>query len=130
MRKCVLFLSIVLVCFMANAKVQQSEISFATTVHDFGSFSETDPVVTCKFIFTNTGNGPLVINQAIASCGCTVPSFTQKPVMPGEKGEVSVTYNGKRRSPGHFKKIITIKSNAKTSMVRLYIEGEMTSSTK
>ncbi len=126
MRNIVLVLSIVFGSFLANAKALQSEITFVKTVHNFGTFSETSPVVTCKFSFKNTGNAPLIINQAITSCGCTIPSYTNEPVLPGEYGELSVTYNGTGRYPGHFKKIITVRTNAKNSLVRLYVEGEMT----
>lgn len=45
--------------------------------------------------------------------------------MPGKTGVIKVTYNGKGRYPGHFKKSITVRTNAKTEMVRLYIEGDM-----
>ena len=46
--------------------------------------------------------------------------------MPGKKGTIKVTYNGTGKYPGHFKKSITLRTNAKTEMVRLYIEGDMT----
>ena len=49
------------------------------------------------------------------------------PIMPGKKGTIKVTYNGTGKYPGHFKKSITLRTNAKTEMVRLYIEGDMTS---
>jgi hypothetical protein len=81
--------------------------------------------VKCTFTFTNTGDKPLVINQAVASCGCTVPTYTKTPVQPGESGTINVTYNGTGKFPGHFRKTITIRSNAKTEMVRLTIEGNM-----
>jgi len=125
MRKSVLaFISFL--CFATlYSKTPQSEILFDKTVHNFGKFSEANPVVSCKFIFKNVGDAPLIINQAIASCGCTVPSFTEKPVMPGETGEITVTYNGKGRYIGPFQKIITVTSNAETKHVRLYIKGEM-----
>ncbi|HAE24730.1 MAG TPA: hypothetical protein DCG33_05265 [Prevotellaceae bacterium] len=113
-------------CFATlYAKEPQSEILFDKTVHNFGKFTDANPVVTCKFVFKNVGEAPLIINQAIASCGCTVPSFTEKPVMPGETGEVTVTYNGKGRYFGPFQKIVTVTSNAATKHVRLYIKGEM-----
>ena len=76
--------------------------------------------------FTNIGDAPLVIHQAVASCGCTVPEYTKEPIMPGKKGTIKVTYNGTGKYPGHFKKSITLRTNAKTEMVRLYIEGDMT----
>ena len=43
--------------------------------------------------------------------------------MPGKKGTIKVTYNGTGKYPGHFKKSITLRTNAKTEMVRLYIEA-------
>lgn len=102
-----------------------AEIKFDKLTHNFGSFSESTPVQKCTFTFTNTGTAPLIINQAVASCGCTVPEYTKTPVAPGQTGKVSITYNGKGKFPGHFKKSITIRTNAATSMVRLYVEGDM-----
>ena len=56
----------------------QAELTFEKTSHDFGTFSEDDPVVTTTFKFKNSGDTPLVIHQAIASCGCTVPEYTKE----------------------------------------------------
>ena len=106
-----------------------ASIKFDKTVHDFGTFSEDTPTQKCTFTFTNVGKAPLVINQAIGSCGCTVPTYTKAPIRPGEKGEIKVTYKGRGLYPGHFKKSITIRTNGDPSMVRLYIEGEMTDAT-
>jgi len=103
----------------------QAEIKFDKMTHDFGTFSESAPVVTCTFTYTNTGDKPLIINQAVASCGCTVPEYTKEPVQPGQKGSIKVTYNGTGKFPGHFKKSITIRTNGKVEMTRLYIEGTM-----
>lgn len=105
-------------------------ITFDKTSHDFGRFSEDNPVVKCTFTFTNEGNAPLVIHQAIASCGCTEPTYTRMPVKPGEKGTVEVTYNGEGKFPGKFKKTITVRTNAKDPMVRLLISGDMVASDK
>ena len=102
-----------------------AEIKFDQTTYSFGSFSEKSPKVSCKFKFTNTGNGPLVIHQAIATCGCTVPQYPKEPIKPGETGEITVTYNGAGKFPGHFRKSITLRTNAKNEVVRLYIEGDM-----
>ncbi|MBQ7180941.1 MAG: DUF1573 domain-containing protein [Bacteroidaceae bacterium] len=102
-----------------------AEIKFDTLRHDFGKFSKEEPIVECSFAFTNTGTAPLVIHQAFASCGCTVPKFTKEPIKPGERGSIDVTYNGKDKFPGHFQKTVTIRSNAVTEVVRLVIEGVM-----
>ncbi len=103
-----------------------AEITFDTLRHDLGVFPESDAVRKYSFVFTNTGTAALIINQAFASCGCTVPSYTKEPIKPGEKGSIEITYNGKGLAPGRFSKTITVRSNAKTRIVRLVIEGEMT----
>lgn len=106
-------------------KEGEAQIKFDNLTHDFGTFSESSPVVTCTFTYTNVGDKPLIINQAVASCGCTVPEYTKTPVKPGEKGEIKVTYNGTGKFPGHFKKSITVRTNGAVEMTRLYIEGTM-----
>ena len=101
-----------------KSDVKEASIVFDKTTQDLGTFSEDDPIVKCTFTFTNEGNAPLVIHQAIASCGCTVPTYTRMPVKPGGK------------YPGRFKKSITVRTNAKEPMVKLYITGVMTASEK
>lgn len=104
----------------------QAEIKFDKVTINLGTFSEKDAVQSATFTFTNVGQAPLVINQVVASCGCTVPKYEKKPVAPGQQGTINVTYNGKGKFPGHFKKSITVRTNGKTEMTRLYIEGDMT----
>lgn len=107
-----------------------ADIKFEKHTHDFGSFSEDYPEVTCTFKFTNVGDDLLVIHQAVASCGCTAPVYPKTPIKPGESGEITVTYNGAGRFPGHFKKSITVRTNGKNEITRLYISGDMTPSQK
>lgn len=104
----------------------KADIKFDKLTQDFGTFSESKPVQETVFTFTNVGNAPLIINQAIASCGCTVPSYPKTPIKPGEKGQIKVKYNGKGKFPGPFKKSITIRTNGVAEMTRLYIKGNMT----
>lgn len=119
--------ALMLICGVMMALAQNpAQIKFEKTTHNFGTFSEKEPIVSCVFTFTNVGEQPLVINQAIASCGCTVAKYTKTPVKPGEKGQIEVTYNGEGKFPGHFKKSITIRTNGSVEMTRLYIEGDMT----
>ena len=125
--KKIAFIAFMLVCGLTTVLAQKpAEIKFDKLTHNFGTFSEKNPVVTTTFTYTNVGEQPLVINQAVASCGCTVPEYTKTPIKPGEKGEIKVTYNGAGKFPGHFKKLITIRTNGVVEMTRLYIEGEMT----
>ena len=144
MKKKILFAMMLLgaVCVVRAAEPQKSfvnvaaaqdekaaEIKFDTLTHDFGTFLEAEPVVKCVFKFTNVGTAPLVIHQAIASCGCTVPTYTKDPIQPGAKGQIEVTYNGKGKFPGPFEKMITVRSNSKENkVVRLVVKGNMKAS--
>lgn len=124
--KKILFATLLMLFSISYASAQgKAEIKFDKLTHDFGTFSENESVQKCTFSFTNVGDAPLVINQAMASCGCTVPTYTKKPIAPGEKGTLKVSYNGKGRMYGHFKKTITVRTNGQPEMTRIYIEGIM-----
>jgi hypothetical protein len=97
-------------------------ISFTKVKHDFKVIPQTKPV-TYTFVFTNTGKEPLVVSNATASCGCTVPEFTKEPVKAGGKGSIKVTYNA--AALGSFTKSITITSNATQPTIILTITGEV-----
>ena len=125
--KKIIIMTLMMLCTFGYASAQnKADIKFDKTTHNFGTFSEKSPVQKCTFTFTNVGNAPLVINQAVASCGCTVAAYTKTPIAPGEKGTIEVTYNGTGKIPGHFKKSITVRTNGLTEMIRLYVEGDMT----
>lgn len=88
-----------------------TNIQFEEIVHDFGSVpavSENKHV----FRFTNTGNNPLVIKDAKASCGCTIPKKPEKPIPPGEEGELEVVFKPKPNQAGTtINKTVTITAN-------------------
>ena len=100
------------------------KIQFVSLVHDYGTI-EKGADGRCAFTFTNTGNEPLVLSNVRASCGCTTPSWTQKPVMPGQQGTIDVKYN--TNNVGGFTKTITVTSNAVNNpRVQLKIKGNVT----
>lgn len=109
---------------MGGVVMAQAVIKFEKTNLDFGTFKESE-VQTRKFVFTNTGDKPLVIQQAYGSCGCTVATPPKNPIQPGEKGTIMVSYDGRGKLPGFFKKVITVRSNASNSIYRIYIQGNM-----
>ena len=96
--------------FSVLASEKGAVITFEEKTHDFGTIKEADGPVSCEFIFTNTGNEPLVIINVNASCGCTRPEFPKKPIMPGKKGEIKVTFNPAGR-PGEFVKDVKVRTN-------------------
>ncbi|WP_435255065.1 DUF1573 domain-containing protein [Tenacibaculum sp. A30] len=106
--------------FFITLTVSAQEFKFETETIDYGKIalgSEGKRV----FEFTNVGDAPLIIKDIISTCGCTVPQKPEKPIMPGEKGEIEVSYDTKR--PGGFSKAITIISNAKKSRKMIKIKG-------
>ena len=97
-----------------------AKIEFKETTIDYGTIEKgADGVRT--FVFTNTGNAPLVISNVKSTCGCTVPKKPKEPIMPGETGEIEVKYDTKRVNP--IRKTITVFSNAETPTVALKIKG-------
>ena len=100
------FYMMLLVMSIGYAHAQgQADIKFEKTTHDFGTFPEEKPIVSYTFKFTNVGDAPLVIHQAVASCGCTVPEYTQEPVLPGKTGTIKITYNGTGKYPGRLQEV-------------------------
>lgn len=114
----------ILTPFALNAQQKGAVIAFQKTGHDFGNIREEAGIVTYDFEFTNTGNEPLVINRVTASCGCTTPNWSRKPIGPGEKGFIKVAYNPRNR-PNKFNKSVTVYSNASKSVVTLRIFGNV-----
>lgn len=84
-------------------------MEFSETDYDFGTVEQGEKV-THTFTFTNTGSSDLLITNAKASCGCTVPSYTETAVAPGETGEVNVEFNTAGKN-GKQSKSVTITAN-------------------
>lgn len=81
-----------------------------------------------NFTFTNTGNEPIVITKVKGSCGCTVATKPNKPIMPNETATIGVKYATNRI--GAFSKTITVSSNAKDGSKILRIKGIVLKSEK
>lgn len=101
---------------------EKAKFKFEEETFDFGDIKEENGSVEHKFVFTNVGNAPMVIQGVRASCGCTTSGWTKQPVPPGEKGFVSAKYDPKNR-PGSFRKSLSITSNADPSVKVIYIKG-------
>ena len=90
---------------------------------DFGTIQEGD-VVDHTFAFTNTGDAPLIISSATASCGCTVPVWPKEPIPVGGTGEVKVQFNS-RNKPGIQNKTVTITAYTYPKINRLRIKANV-----
>lgn len=94
---------------------------FAESAHDFGTIKEGE-VVEHTFKFKNTGDAPLIISSATASCGCTVPVWPKEPIAVGEEGEIQVRFNSKGKA-GNQSKTVTITANTYPKTTRLNIKS-------
>ena len=127
MKKLIILCSVVFLFASVTAfKVEEkAEFKFEKETHDFGKIPQGKPV-SVEFKFTNTGNEPLIITNIESVCGCTVPKYTNTPVLKGQTGTISVTYNAAALAP--FSKGLTIRSTAKTPIQVIYIKGEVVAS--
>jgi hypothetical protein len=97
------------------------EIEWKKTSHDFGEIVQ-GTKAKYTFTFTNKGTAPIIINNATASCGCTVPNFSKEPVAPGAQGSVTVVFDSSGKN-GNFSKNITVLTSVGQST--LFIKGNV-----
>jgi hypothetical protein len=102
-----------------------TSVQMIDSVYDFGKVTDGEKVI-YNYRFKNTGNKPLIISSASASCGCTVPEKPEEPVKPGETGFLKVVFNSVGRvGPTH--KTVTVVSNAYPAFPVLLLTGEVVS---
>lgn len=98
-------------------------MKFEYITHDFGKIQMGDKV-TYKYNFTNAGKGPLIITDAVASCGCTIPTWPKAPIKPGDSGQIVVTFNSAGKK-GLQDKQITITANTNPRQNVVHLVGEV-----
>lgn len=107
----------------AEVPGQVPVMTFAEQEVNLGKMTEGD-TLRHQFKFTNTGKGPLTISSAVASCGCTVPSYPKEPVAPGQGGTIDVLFNSKNKT-GMNTKTITVYANTRPDMNTLTFKVEV-----
>ena len=126
MKKIIVLLGLVVFMFQARgqhkaANSLRAALKFNQTTHNFNKIFYSSEG-THNFKFVNTGNEPLLLSRPRSSCGCTVPTWPKAPILPGDSGVISVTYN--THIIGRFNKTVTVYSNAEKPVV-LHIQGEV-----
>lgn len=102
----------------------QANLLLGEDTFEFGVVPE-GTVVEHTYVFTNSGDQPLILNQVSASCGCTTPEFSRTPIAPGAEGNVKVVFDSNGQV-GKQHKIITVANNGATPVVLLHLRGEVT----
>ena len=127
-----IFLSLLLAFSVVLFAQEKKSVEFTEKTHDFGTVQEgarEGGKITAIFTFKNVGTTPVFIESAKASCGCTTPKVdSTKPILPGETGEIPVSYNTNGR-PGSFNKSVTVtfKDGSENSFTDvIYIKGNVT----
>jgi hypothetical protein len=110
----------ILMLFLLSFSINAQEFKFESETIDYGKIDKGANGERI-FTFSNIGDQPIIIKNIQSSCGCTVPKKPEKPVMPGEKGEIKVSYDTNR--VGGFSKSITIFSNATEAAKVIRIKG-------
>ncbi|KUF40232.1 DUF1573 domain-containing protein [Myroides marinus] len=105
-----------------NANGEYPSVEFDRVVHDFGNILNNEAVTT-EFELTNTGKADLIIINATASCGCTVPDYQKTPIKPGEKSKITVKFQ--TGAEGQQQKTVTLVTNTEKGEETLTIKANV-----
>jgi len=108
-----------------NKQRPKTTLSFKEQDVDLGTIKEGD-TIHHTYIFTNTGNHPLIIADVRASCGCTIPSYSKEPVLPGQTGQVDIRFDSRNRE-GKQRKSIFITANTQPETTTLKFQAKVLS---
>ena len=99
-------------------------LKFDKTRYDFGTIKKKDAPIAVIFEFHNIGDIPLVIQKVDVSCGCLSVDYPDEPILPKEKGTISVQVDV-QDSTGAFNKTLFVKSNSTEDVILLRIIGQI-----
>lgn len=101
-------------------------LSFEKDMYEFPQTIKEGEKVRYSFKFTNTGKSDLIISDATAPCGCTIPSYSKEPIAPGATGKIDVEYNSEGRGEGRHEKSVRVTSNSipKVKELRIVVNVE------
>jgi hypothetical protein len=106
----------------------QAKIEFSETEFDFGMINQGEKV-SHRFVFKNSGNGDLYIKDVDPSCGCTVASFPNKAVKPGETSYIETTFDSDGYRGMNVKEV-EVRTNCKHSIINLTLSATVEVSDK
>lgn len=101
----------------------KTRVEMIDSTYNFGKIKEGEKVV-FSYRFKNSGEFPLIISSANASCGCTIPEKPEQPIAPGESGFIKIVFNSKGTG-GIIHKEVRVVSNAQPEFPILVLAGEV-----
>ncbi len=123
MKKIVLLAASFMLGLAVMAQTKPEDIAkLNTEKHDFGKIKFNVPV-TYYFEIKNISDKPVIVENARATCGCTVPEKPEKPIMPGETAKLKIQYSA--NAIGTFTKDVYIKLAGVDSEKVVKVVGEV-----
>ena len=113
-------------CASAQKPEKKASIQLDSTTAHLGTFPKSNSLKTTVFTFKNVGNDKLVFYGASPNCGCVTVELPDKPIKPGRKGKIIVTYNGKNKTPTKFSHKINFACTGSPAYFTLRVNGVMT----
>lgn len=98
-----------------------AKMTFEEISYNFGSVIE-GVHVSHFYKFKNTGNVPLVINDARSTCGCTVAEYPKIPIAPGDTASIKVVFNTQNKL-NEQRKPVTLTANTFPAENKIYLTG-------
>lgn len=119
---------LLLCCFVTGIVRAQnttpSPLTFEQVEWNFGDIAEDGGTVEHTFTFVNNTTKPVVILDVTTGCGCTTTSYSRKPIMRGERGEVTVVFNP-MNLPGRVTKSASILTSASSKPFVVTMQGNV-----
>jgi len=90
-------------------KASLPEFLFEGLIYDFGKVIQGE-ILSYTFHFKNVGKSSLLISSIEPSCGCTTSIPPKAPIRPGEKGEITISFDSKHKS-GEVSSYLVVTAN-------------------
>ena len=97
-------------------------VSVDKVTHDFGDIFTDQGPVSCTYTFTNISSKPILLLQAVSSCGCTTTEWTREPIQPGKTGTVKAEFDN-NDGPYPFDKTVTVYVSELKNPIVLHLRG-------
>lgn len=109
---------------------KKAGIKFDSRKHNFGQINKANtPTCSKEFMFTNTGDAPLIISKVSTSKECVTAEYDKLPILPGKKGKIKVKFDPKSEK-GDVSYYLIINSNAKNSADTVYLNSKVINEVK
>lgn len=107
-----------------NSRQEAPSIQFTKgKSHDFGTIREGE-IYEHDFKYTNNGNSPLKIIDAISTTSSTIPIYSKAAIQPGDSGVITFRFLSKGKKGKRYQKIKLI-TNAVPQEHEILLQGEV-----